>query len=129
MTGLRPLYLLAGWIMLGLAAAGTVLPLLPTTPFLLAAVSLFCHSSPAMAARLKNHRVLGPPIRDWQAHRAISASAKRAAIASMGLGYGLTLVLTRLDPVPAGVLAALLVSVAAFILTRPVPSQASTSIG
>lgn len=121
MRALRPLYLALGWVMLALAAAGTLLPLLPTTPFLLAAVWLFYRSSPATAAWLHNHRLLGTPLRNWQAERAIAARTKLVALTSMAIGYGLTLALTQLAPLPAALLAALLLSVATFILTRPTP--------
>jgi len=121
MTVLRPLYLVLGWIMLALAAAGTVLPLLPTTPFVLVAAWLFYRSSPATAAWLHNHPLLGPPLRNWHAERAIAARTKLVAIITMAIGYALTLGLTQPAPLPATFLAALLLSVATFILTRPVP--------
>lgn len=124
MTALRPLYLLLGWIMLALAAAGTLMPLLPTTPFLLAAAWLFCRSSPAMAAWLQHHPVLGPSLRNWQAERAIAAPTKLVAVTSMAMGYGLTLTLAQLPPLPATLLAAFLLGVASFILTRPRPRPA-----
>ena len=120
MTRWRMAYLVGGWIMLGLGAVGVALPVLPTTPFLLAAAWLFSRSSPAMTAWLLNHPILGRPLRAWRDEGAISARAKLLAVGSMALGYVVTL---RFEPVGhvAIVLAAILLSVAAFIVTRPTP--------
>jgi uncharacterized membrane protein YbaN (DUF454 family) len=127
MTGFRVIYFVTGWAALGLGAAGTVLPLLPTTPFLLAAAWCFWRSSPRMAGWLLNHPILGRPLRTWQREGAISTPAKLAALASMVAGYALSIHVARLDMIAAIALAALLLAVAAFILTRPAPSaQRST---
>ncbi|MFN4210963.1 MAG: YbaN family protein, partial [Devosia sp.] len=112
-----------GWAMLGLATTGVVLPLLPTTPFVLAAAWCFCRSSPRMAGWLEEHPVLGRSIINWQREGAVSWRSKMAAVASMGFGYAITLGLTRLDQIPAALLAALLLAVATFILTRPSPTD------
>jgi uncharacterized membrane protein YbaN (DUF454 family) len=59
-----------------LAVAGIILPILPTTPILLVAVWAFGKPSPEVAQRIRNHRVPGPPVRDWQDHGVISTNAK-----------------------------------------------------
>lgn len=90
---------------LGLAAtalglAGAVLPVVPTTPFLLVAAWAFARSSPRLEAWLRDHPRLGPPLREWEARRAIPRGAKVVAAASLpasvamvhaaGAGAGLT---------------------------------------
>lgn len=121
MTRFHLIYLAAGWIMLGLGAAGALLPILPTTPFLLAAVWFFCRSSPRMAAWLLDHPVLGQPLRAWQRQGAISTPTKLLAIGSMAIGYALTVHFTSIDTLLATALAVLLLAVATFLLTRPAP--------
>ena len=75
---------------LGLAAtalglAGAVLPVVPTTPFLLVAAWAFARSSPRLEAWLRDHPRLGPPLREWEARRAIpGARAGMASISSSG---------------------------------------------
>ncbi|WP_246132679.1 YbaN family protein [Devosia ginsengisoli] len=121
MNRFRFVYLIAGWVMLGLGAAGAVLPLLPTTPFLLAAAWCFGRSSPRLTAWLLAHPVLGKPLQAWQREGAISTPTKLVAVASMLIGYGLTMHFSELGSVPASGLALLLLTVAAFIVTRPRP--------
>src|SRR5690606_41134853 len=70
---------LAGAGAVGLALAGTVLPLLPTTPFLLVAAWAFARSSPRLDAWLHAHPRLGPPLAAWQARRAIPRSEEHTS--------------------------------------------------
>jgi uncharacterized membrane protein YbaN (DUF454 family) len=106
-----------GLVSLGLAVAGAVLPLLPTTPFLLLAVFCFARSSPRLHGWLMSHQQFGPIIEAWRRERAIPASAKRAAYVAMGA----VLALSWLLGVPVVVLvvqALVLAASALFIATR-----------
>ncbi len=64
---------------------GAVLPLLPTTPFLLVAATCFAKSSPRMHKMLLDNKVFGPLIYHWQESRSIPKSAKIIALTSMVL--------------------------------------------
>lgn len=66
---------------MGLAALGVVLPVLPTTPFLLVAAACFARSSPRFYDWLLGNRIFGPLIREWREHRSIPKRAKAIAIA------------------------------------------------
>jgi len=85
---LRWLLLAAGWLFVGLGVLGALLPVLPTTPFLLLAAACFARSSERFYAWLLDNRVFGPLIRDWRAHRAIPRHAKRVAIAAIVVALG-----------------------------------------
>lgn len=114
----RLAWLGGGLAALGLGAAGVVLPLLPTTPFILLAVYCFARSSPRLHAWLIGHRRFGPLIEAWRRERAIPGPAKRAAYLTMAGAFGLSLLLG----VPAWVLvvqALVLGASATFIFTRP----------
>lgn len=120
----RLLWLAAGFAATGCGLAGTVLPLVPTVPFLLLAAAAFGRSSPRLAAWLEQHPRLGPPIRDWRRHRAIGRRAKGCAVAAMAavLTAGIA---AGLAPVLLGLQIAVMTAAAAFILTRPaVPAGA-----
>lgn len=111
------------WLSLGITAtgcgiAGIVLPLVPTTPFLLLAAFAFARSSPRLHDWLVNHPRLGPPIADWRAHGAISRRAKGMAMAFMLAALALSVALGVKTWVVV-VQAVVLVAVATFILTRP----------
>lgn len=72
----RLFWMICGLLALALGIAGIPLPLLPTTPFLLLAAFCFSRSSNRLHDWLVQHKHLGPPIRDWNAHGAIPLKAK-----------------------------------------------------
>jgi uncharacterized protein len=83
MTAVRIFYLGLGWLSVGLGIVGVILPILPTTPFLLVAVWAFSRSSPELAEKLRNHPKAGPYIRAWQDHGAIPVVGKVLAVTMM----------------------------------------------
>jgi uncharacterized membrane protein YbaN (DUF454 family) len=115
---MRALWLAMGGLFLGLGLLGVVLPVLPTTPFLLLAAGCFAKSSPRLHGWLLSHRLFGPPIRNWEENGAISRPAKRLAAGSMAAVFALSLVLGLSWKVllAQGVLIGI---GAAFVLTRP----------
>lgn len=115
---MRLLWLSLGLIALALAIAGVVLPILPTTPFLLVAAFAFARSSPRLHAWLLHHRTFGPVIETWQQHGAIPRRAKKLAVA-MIVGAFLLSVLLGLPAYVLGLQAMVLTAVTLFILTRP----------
>ena len=88
---LRAAYLVAGWVCVGLAVLGLVLPLLPTTPFLLLAAACFARSSERFYAWLVNHKTFGPLVREWREHRSIPYRTKVVAIVLMTLSLGVSI--------------------------------------
>lgn len=79
--------------MLLVAAAGVLLPLLPTTPFVLAAAACFAKSSPRMHAWLLANRTFGPIIANWEKKKCIPLKAKWTALAMMIAVGGTSIVL------------------------------------
>ena len=72
-----------GVLFLLIGAAGVALPLLPTTPFVLAAAACFARSSPRMHAWLLANRVFGPMISNWENKKCIPLRAKLLALTMM----------------------------------------------
>lgn len=86
----RRLYYMAGLVFLGIGGLGVVLPILPTTPFLLLASYFFARSSPRLEAWLRRAPYFGPLIHDWEEHRGVRPRVKASAIAIVVLVIGAT---------------------------------------
>ena len=77
---LRILLLIAGWFFIGLALAGVIIPLLPTTPFLLVAAACFMRSSPRFYQWLLNNKLFGKYIRDYKEKKGVPVNVKLVAL-------------------------------------------------
>ena len=89
----RQLYVILAWCCVMLAGLGVVLPLLPTTPFLLCSLWLSLKGESALADWLVQHPHFGPPIRRWQRERSIALGTKRLVTALLLLNWLVLLVL------------------------------------
>lgn len=118
----RVVWLIVGLLMVLVAGLGVVLPLLPTTPFVLAAAFAFARSSRRWSVWLHTHPVFGPLIHNWQQHGAISRRAKILAVASMAAVLTLSLAL-GVRPLVLGIQVVVLSASAAFVLSRPSPPK------
>jgi uncharacterized membrane protein YbaN (DUF454 family) len=116
----RLFWLFAGLVFLAIGAIGVILPLLPTTPFLLLAAYCFTRSSPRMHRWLHSHPTFGPLISYWNQYGSIDRRSKIIAMIIILM----TPLMTVLIGVPWWALATQLVVLAAaatFVLTRPDP--------
>jgi len=115
-------WLLAGLTSLAVGAVGVVVPLLPTTPFLLVAAFAFARSSARLDGWLREHRSFGPLIDNWHRDGSIDRNVKRTAMVVIVL----TPVITWLFGAPLWIIVCQVVvlsAAAVFILTRPLPSE------
>lgn len=80
---IRLFWLSAGLVFTGLAFTGILLPLVPTTPFLLLAAFCFARSSQKLRAWLYAHKLFGPLLINWEKYGAISRRTKILAIAML----------------------------------------------
>jgi uncharacterized membrane protein YbaN (DUF454 family) len=74
------LYIGLGFVCVGLAVLGAMLPVLPTTPFVLLAGYFFCRSSPRNYLWLQRSPWFGPLLRDWEHHRGVRRRVKWLAV-------------------------------------------------
>lgn len=117
---MRLLWIIIGFVSVGCGVAGIVLPLVPTTPFLLLAAWAASRGSDRLYRWLHGNRYFGPPLRSWEEQRAVPARAKAVAVTLLALSWLFLLHRSEgwLVPLLAGVF---FCGVAAFLLTRPNP--------
>ncbi len=76
-----------GWLCVVLGAVGVVMPVLPTTPFLLLAAACFDQSSPRFHRWLLSTKLFGPMIENWQRERYIEKRSKRVALVVVAITF------------------------------------------
>lgn len=94
------LLITAGTISLALGAIGVVLPIIPTTPFLLLAAACYYRSSKRMHRWLLNNKWFGEYIRNYKGGKGIPLKTKITALVMLWVTIGVSTVfmLNRLLP-------------------------------
>ncbi|NBV17785.1 YbaN family protein [Janthinobacterium sp.] len=77
----------AGALMVLLGIIGAMLPVMPTTIFLILALACFSRASPRLEHWLLHHPRFGAPLRQWREHRAVSRRGKAMACLGMAIGF------------------------------------------
>ena len=115
-------YVGVGLLSLGLGILGIILPVLPTTPFLLLSAACFARGSERFYNWLLAHPWFGQSIRDYREGGGIRRSVKYKAIGLLWLTISLSVifVVNFVWAQVAMLLTATLVSV--FLWTRPTPA-------
>lgn len=112
-------YLAVGWLFVVIGGIGVLLPVIPTTPFLLISVWAFSKSSPRLMHWLYSHRYYGPYLIAWNKYHVIPLQAKFLAVLLMGTSWvWYTFYLAESWVIPA-IIAAIEIAVLSYILTRP----------
>lgn len=114
---MRLVYLSLGHTFTAIGFVGLIVPLLPTTPFLILAAACYSRGSERFERWLVTHPRFGGGVRDWREHGVISLRAK--AVATVGILVSLTIPLTVLSPPWKLVAAAVVTGALLFIHTRP----------
>lgn len=119
---MRYLWIGLAGLCFALGVAGVFLPLLPTTPFMLAAVALATKGSPRFASWIRQHRLAGPPLQRWELERAISTRAKGLAV--MTLLFSAVVIWLTIPSLAVRVgVTALLIGIGSWLVTRATPSR------
>ncbi|RKQ40942.1 DUF454 family protein [Enterobacter sp. R1(2018)] len=92
----RTILIIIGWLAVVLATFGVVLPLLPTTPFLLLAAWCFARSSPRFHHWLLYRSWFGGYLRHWQKHRALPPGTKPKAMVFIVVTFAVSLYLVNI---------------------------------
>ena len=89
----RIFLIILGLLALGLGTVGVILPILPTTPFILIAAYCFVRSSARLHNWIMNHRRFGPMIRKYQEGKGLTLRVKLFSLGTAYLLVGTTMVL------------------------------------
>ena len=92
------LYKLFGFLFVGIAVIGFILPVMPGTPFLLLAAWCFARSSEKWHQWLLRSQLFGPIIGNWEENNCISVRTKVVALTSMLLAGGSSVYLAIDNP-------------------------------
>ncbi|CAN5533299.1 hypothetical protein BH11PLA2_BH11PLA2_39330 [soil metagenome] len=91
----RYIYISLGCFFVGLGYVGAVMPVLPTTPFLLLASYFFARSSPRLHRWLRRTPYFGHLIHDWEEHRGIRPRVKAMAVSMVLVVVGSTILFSN----------------------------------
>jgi uncharacterized membrane protein YbaN (DUF454 family) len=87
----RHLLIAAGTLCVVLGLVGVVVPVLPTTPFLLLAAACYGRSSPRLLRWLLHNRLFGEYLRRYHAGEGMSLQSKVTTLGLLWITLGLTL--------------------------------------
>lgn len=76
----RWLWSIGGFLLLAIGLVAALVPVVPTSPFLVLAAACFMRASPRLESWLVEHPLLGGPIRDWRAGRGVRWRLKMAFV-------------------------------------------------
>lgn len=89
----RAALIAVGTIALVLGVIGIVVPVLPTTPFVLLAAACYARASDRLYAKLLGQPALGPIISEWRRSRALPAGVRTRALVLVTLTFGVSITL------------------------------------
>jgi len=116
---MRVVYFSLGWMFFILGLIGVLLPVMPTTPFMLLALWGFARSSDKFHNWLYTHRLFGPPLQQWNEHRVIPLIAKVMSVSFMSISFVMMMLFSPLTLWLKLSVAALMIYGAWFILSKP----------
>ena len=85
------LLIFLGLLFIVLGIIGAILPILPTTPFLILALACFSNSSPRFHQMLLNNRWFGSALQQWEKSRSITRRSKLKAMILIVVTFALSI--------------------------------------
>jgi uncharacterized membrane protein YbaN (DUF454 family) len=92
-VALKTILFILGWVSFVLGIVGALLPIVPTTPFLILAAYFFSKSSPKVHSWLTSLPYFGDAIIDWEKHRVIRPKAKVISTVVIIMVFGASILL------------------------------------
>lgn len=89
----RAVCAVVGTVALGFGLVGIVVPVLPTTPFLLLAAACYARASTRLYGWLLGQPALGPIITEWRRSRSLPPGVKGRALVVVAVTFGISIIL------------------------------------
>jgi uncharacterized protein len=90
----RAIYLSLGGLFFMLGLIGVMLPLLPTTPFMILSATFLAKSSPRFHQMLLNNRWIGEDLRNWEFNRSMKRATKKRATLLIVISFSISIAIT-----------------------------------
>ncbi|HGN7388460.1 TPA: YbaN family protein [Staphylococcus aureus] len=121
---MRLILIVIGLIFTALGIAGAVLPLLPTTPFLLVAVFCFARSSDRFYNWLINQKIYKEYVENFYLHRGYTLQQKIKILISLYIVIGFSIYMVDVLSVRIGLIIMLIIQTAVlFIFVKTLPKS------
>ncbi|MEX1200762.1 MAG: YbaN family protein [Methylophaga sp.] len=80
-----------GWLCILLGIIGALLPIMPTTPFMILALACFAETSPRFHKILITNRWIGPPLKQWDQTKTVRRRTKYQAVAMLVIAFSVSI--------------------------------------
>ena len=120
---IRPILIAVGTVSVALGVIGIIVPVLPTTPFLLLAAACYARSSERFYNRLLGNRLFGKYIRNYRAGRGIPVKVKALSLTFLWAAILFSVAFVIQDILIKAILIAIAVLVTAHIGSLKTPNE------
>ena len=124
----RALLLIVGSVALVIGVIGIVVPVLPTTPFLLVTAACYARSSTRLYHWLLGQPSLGPIVSEWRATRSLPPGVKARALVAVALTFTVSIILVDATVMRLA-LAAVAIVLVFFLVRLPTAAVTRPSAG
>lgn len=80
-----------GWLCVILGIIGALLPVMPTTPFMILALACFAETSPRFHTMLLNNRWIGAPLKQWDQTKTVRRRTKIQALIMLIIAFSFSI--------------------------------------
>jgi uncharacterized protein len=115
----RPIFLIFGGTSLALGVLGMLLPVLPTTPFLILSAYFFSRGSERAHSWMLSRPYFGKIIKDWEDYGVIRKKAKIQAVLAILLFFSYSIIFLQLGSILKISLGLIGPAIIYFIISRP----------
>jgi len=122
----KGLFVVAGTVSLGLGFVGIVLPVLPTTPFLLLSAACYYKGSERLHRWMLNNRLFGDYLRNYKEGKGIPPKTKIFTLILLWSAISFSALFMLNNPIIQIILFAIAIGVSIHVVTLPNSKRART---